>query len=262
MSGRTAAGPGAARRLAVGYGPAVLIAAAAIGVWELVVRLADVPSYIVPPPSGVAQAFDRDAGLLAHATWITLQEVLAGFAIAVAGGIALAVLLHLSGHLRRALTPLLVASQTVPVIVLAPVLVFIMGYGIGPKLVIVALICFFPIAVNMLDGLRSVDPELALMLRTLHAGPRDVLLRVELPASLPRLFTGIRIAATYAAIGAVFGEWSGSNEGLGFVMLQATPSLETERVIAVVVVLSVLSLLLVGAVGLAERRFAGWGREA
>ena len=250
-----------ARRLLAGYGPAVLIAAACIGVWELVVRAADVPSYIVPPPSGVARAFDRDFGLLAHATWVTVQEVLAGFAIAVAAGIALALLLHLNGHLRRAFTPLLVASQTVPVVVLAPVLVFIMGYGFGPKLVIVALICFFPVAVGMLDGLRAVDPELLTMLRTLHADRRALLLRVELPGSLPQLFTGIRVASTYAAIGAVFGEWSGSTQGLGFVMLQATPSLETERVLAVVVILSALSLLLYGGAGLAERRFAGWARQ-
>lgn len=250
------------RRLPSAYGPALLIVAAAIGVWEAVVRAASVPSYILPPPSGVARAFDTDGALLARATWVTLQEVLAGFAAAVAAGIAIAVLLHFSAHLRRALTPLLVASQTVPVVVLAPVLVFLMGYGIGPKLVIVALICFFPVVVNMLDGLRSVDPELVTMMRTLHAGRRDVLRRVELPAALPRLFTGMRVAATYAAIGAVFGEWSGSTEGLGYVMLQATPSLETERVLAVVVILSALSLGLFAAVDLLERRFAPWAREA
>lgn len=143
---------------------------------------------------------------------------------------------------------------------LAPVLVFLMGYGIGPKLVIVALICFFPVVVNMLDGLRSVDPELVTMMQTLHASRRDVLVRVEFPAALPRLFSGMRIAATYATIGAVFGEWSGSTEGLGYVMLQATPSLETERVIAVVVILSIVSLALFAAVNLLERRFAPWAR--
>ena len=248
------------RRLLSGYGPAMLIAAAAIGLWEVVVRAASVPSYILPPPSGVARAFDADGALLARATWVTLCEVLAGFAIAVVAGIAIAVVLHFSGHLRRALTPLLIASQTVPVVVLAPVLVFLMGYGIGPKLVIVALICFFPVVVNMLDGLRSVDPELVTMMQTLPASRRDVLVRVEFPAALPRLFSGMRIAATYATIGAVFGEWSGSTEGLGYVMLQATPSLETERVIAVVVILSIVSLALFAAVNLLERRFAPWAR--
>lgn len=248
------------RRLLSGYGPAMLIAAAAIGLWEAVVRVASVPSYILPPPSGAARAFDADGALLARATWVTLCEVLAGFAIAVVAGIAIAVVLHFSGHLRRALTPLLIASQTVPVVVLAPVLVFLMGYGIGPKLVIVALICFFPVVVNMLDGLRSVDPELVTMMQTLHASRRDVLVRVEFPAALPRLFSGMRIAATYATIGAVFGEWSGSTEGLGYVMLQATPSLETERVIAVVVILSIVSLALFAAVNLLERRFAPWAR--
>ena len=248
------------RRLLSGYGPATLIAAAAIGLWEVVVRAASVPSYILPTPSGVARAFNADGALLASATWVTLREVLAGFAIAVVAGIAIAVVLHFSRHLRRALTPLLIASQTVPVVVLAPVLVFLMGYGIGPKLVIVTLICFFPVVVNMLDGLRSVDPELVTMMQTLHASRRDVLVRVEFPAALPRLFSGMRIAATYATIGAVFGEWSGSTEGLGYVMLQATPSLETERVIAVVVILSIVSLALFAAVNLLERRFAPWAR--
>ena len=248
------------RRLLSGYGPAALIVAATIGLWEVIVRAASLPSYILPPPSGVAGAFDADGALLARATWVTLREVLAGFAVAVVAGIAIAVVLHFSGHLRRALTPLLIASQTVPVVVLAPVLVFLMGYGIGPKLVIVALICFFPVVVNMLDGLRSVDPELVTMMRTLHASRRDVLVRVEIPAALPRLFSGMRVAATYAAIGAVFGEWAGSTEGLGYVMLQATPSLETERVIAVVVILSLVSLALFAAVDLLERRFAPWAR--
>jgi putative hydroxymethylpyrimidine transport system permease protein len=248
-------------RIVAGYGPAALIAAAAIGLWELVVRVWSVPSYIMPPPSGVARAFDTDGTLLASATWVTVQEVVAGFALAVVAGVAIAVVLHLSGHLRRALTPLLVASQTVPVVVLAPVLVFIMGYGFGPKLVIVALICFFPVVVNMLDGLRSVDPELVTMMRTLHASKSAILRRVEVPASLPLLFSGLRVAATYASIGAVFGEWSGSTEGLGYVMLQATPSLETERVLAAVVVLSIVSLILFAAVGLAERALAPWARE-
>lgn len=250
------------RAFAVRYGPAAVLAAAGVGIWELAVRAASVPSYILPPPTGVARAFADDGGLLADATWVTLREVLVGFAIAVAAGLAIAVVLHLSRHLRLALTPLLVASQTVPVVVLAPVLVFIMGYGIGPKLVIVALICFFPIVVNALDGLRSVDPELVTMMRTLHASRRAVLLRVELPSSLPLVFSGIRIAATYAAIGAVFGEWSGSTAGLGYVMLQATPALETERVLAAVVILSALSLGLFGAVTLAERVVAPWSRAS
>jgi putative hydroxymethylpyrimidine transport system permease protein len=240
----------------------LLLLAAAVGVWELVVRAAHVADYLVPAPSAVAEALGADAGLLSSATAVTAREVVLGYLLAVAVALALAVALHFSQPLRRALLPILVLSQTVPTVVLAPILAILLGYGIEPKLVVVAIVCFFPVVVNAVDGFRSTDPELVRMMRTLDAGRLAIFRRVELPGALPAIFSGARVAATYAAVGAVFGEWAGSSAGLGFVMLQAQPALETARIFAVVLILSLLALALYGAVSLAERLLVPWRHEA
>jgi putative hydroxymethylpyrimidine transport system permease protein len=173
-------------------------------------------------------------------------------------GFAFAIALHISDTLRRAFYPLLVASQTVPVIAIAPILIVWLGFGIGPKLAIIALVCFFPITVNTLDGLRSVDPELPRMMRTLDAGRSQILRRVEVPSALPFLFSGAKIAAAISVIGAVFGEWAGADDGLGHLILIAQGQLQTARVFAAVVTLSALALILFGGLALVERRFGWW----
>ena len=178
--------------------------------------------------------------------WVTLREVLIGFVIAAVAGVGLAIVLHMFGPLRRAVYPLLIGSQTIPIVVLAPILVILLGYGILPKLVIVALICFFPIVVNGLDGLRSVDDDFIRMMqhaRRERAGRSSG--AIEFPAALPSIFSGMRIAATFAAIGAVFGEWSGASAGLGFVMLEATPNLQTARIFAAIFILTLIALAVV-----------------
>jgi putative hydroxymethylpyrimidine transport system permease protein len=241
--------------------PPLALVAAAMATWEIVVRAAHVPDYLFPAPSSVARSLGADAGLLEHATLVTVREVALGYLLAVAVACVFAVLLHASSALRRALLPLLVLSQTVPTVVLAPVLAILLGFGIEPKLVVVAIVCFFPIVVNAVDGLRSTDREHVQMMRTLDAGRVAIFRRVELPGALPSIFSGARIAATYAAVGAVFGEWAGSSSGLGFVMLQSQPSLDTARIFACVVILSALALCLYGLVSLAERVVIPWHRE-
>src|SRR5206468_2438893 len=149
--------------------------------------------------------------------------------------------------------PLIVASQTVPIIVIAPILVVWFGYGIGPKLAIIALICFFPITVNTLDGLRSVDPELVKMMRTLDASRSAIFRRVEAPTALPYFFSGAKIAVAVAVIGAVFGEWAGSSAGLGHLMLEASGQLQTSRLFAAVVVLSLFAVALFALLSALER---------
>jgi putative hydroxymethylpyrimidine transport system permease protein len=244
--------------------PPLAVVAVLIGLWQLAARwelIADALSiepFLVPAPSDVAESLWRDRELLAENAWVTVQEVLLGFAIAVVVGTAFAIALHLSDLLRRAFYPLLMASQTVPVIAIAPILVVWLGFGIGPKLVIIALVCFFPITVNMLDGLRSVDPELPRMMRTLDAGRAQILRRVEIPAALPFLFSGAKIAAVISVIGAVFGEWSGADEGLGHLILVAQGQVQTARVFAAVVVLSALAISLFGLLALVERRYGWW----
>jgi putative hydroxymethylpyrimidine transport system permease protein len=241
--------------------PPLALLAAAVGLWELVVRAFDVPDYVFPAPTAVAASFGDDSHLLARATIVTLREVLLGFAVAVVAALVIAVALHFSQALRRAVLPILVLSQTVPTVVLAPVLAIVLGYGLAPKLVIVAVVCFFPIVINAVDGLRSSDPELIRMMRTLHGGRLAIFRRVEWPGALPAIFSGARIAATYAAVGAVFGEWAGSSSGLGFVMLQAQPALETDRIFAAVLILSAVALALYALVTVAERIFVPWNLE-
>ena len=192
--------------------PPLAIVVALFGAWELAARLdvianaLNLEPFLVPAPSDIAQALWQDRGLLADNAWVTLKEVLAGFALSVAAGVAFAVVLHLSPTARRAVYPLLVASQTVPIVVVAPILVVWLGFGIGPKLAIIALICFFPITVNTLDGLGSVDPDLVKMMRTLDAGRWQTFRRVEGPTALPYFFSGAKIAVAVAVIGAVTSE--------------------------------------------------------
>jgi ABC-type nitrate/sulfonate/bicarbonate transport system permease component len=260
--------PGRARSLARAAIPPALIVCALIVAWEVAARtdaIAEalaIEPFLIPSPSEIATALSDDRELLADNAWVTLQEILAGFALSLLAGAAFAFALHLSPSLRRAFYPLLVASQTVPIIVVAPILVVWFGYGIGPKLGIIALICFFPITVNTLDGLRSVDPHQVRMMRTLDASRWQILRRVEAPAALPYFFSGAKIAVAVAVIGAVFGEWAGSDSGLGHLMLQASAQLLTARLFAAVLVLSAFAIALFGVLTLIERRVAWWGPQS
>ena len=229
--------------------------------WDWIANALNLEPFLVPAPSDIADSLWTDRSLLADNAWVTIQEMVLGFAIAAALGFGFAVLLYLSSLLRRAFYPLLIASQTIPVIAIAPILAIWFGYDIGPKLVVIALVCFFPITVNMLDGLRAVDPELPRMMRTLDATRGQILRRVEVPAAMPFLLSGLKIAAVFAPIGAVFGEWTGASEGLGHLILVAQGQYQTPRVFAAVAVLSALSLALFGLLTLIERRVVWW-REA
>jgi len=242
--------------------PPLALLAATVGIWELVVRAAHVPDYVFPAPTAVASSLGNDAGLLGSATLVTVREIALGYLLAVTVALGIAIALHFSTGLRRALLPILVLSQTVPTVLLAPILAILLGFGIEPKLIVVAVVCFFPIVVNAVDGLRSADPDLVRMMRTLHGGRIAIFRRVELPGALPAIFSGARIAATYAAVGAVFGEWAGASSGLGFVILQAQPALDTARIFAAVLVLSALALALYALVTLAERLVVPWQPEA
>ena len=241
-----------------------LVLAALIGLWQVAAStgaLADLlglESFLVPSPAEIASALWENRSLLAENAWVTLQEILLGFLIGLAAGLGFAVGLRLSETLRRAFYPLMVASQAVPILVLAPVLIVWFGFGIGPKLVVVALICFFPIAVNAADGLRSADPEASKMMRSLDASRWQILRRVEAPTSLPFVFSGARVAATYAPIAAIFGEWVGADSGLGVLIREDSARLETARLFAAAAVLAAIALALFGLLALAERRIVTW----
>jgi ABC-type nitrate/sulfonate/bicarbonate transport system permease component len=243
------------------YLPALALLAALIGVWQAVASLPGVDNLTLASPVETWHSLKVDRALLISNMWVTLEEVLLGLAIAIGAGAGSAILMHLFRPLREAAYPLLVASQAIPIVVLAPLFVLAFDYGIGPKLAIVALICFFPITVNMLDGLRSVDLELLKLMRTLRASRLATLVKVELPASLPFFFSGLRIAATVSVIGAVFGEWAGADKGLGRLVLLGNNQLQTPRVYAGVVILTLMALALFVLVALSERLAVPWNRR-
>ncbi len=262
--------PGRTRTRRAGGGSAVsgtrillagLLLAAFVAAWQGVASLHGVDDLTLASPSETLTALRDDWSLLMDNAWVTLIEVVLGLAIAVVAGVALAVTMHLYRPLRDAAYPLLVGSQAIPIVVLAPIFVLAFDYGMGPKLAIVALICFFPITVNMLDGLRAAPAELLKLMRSLGASRLQTLRKVELPASLPSFFTGLRVAATVSVIGAVFGEWAGAEEGLGRLVLLGNNQLQTPRVYAGVVLLTLMAVALFALVTLAERLACPWSRE-
>jgi ABC-type nitrate/sulfonate/bicarbonate transport system permease component len=237
-----------------------VLLAAAIGVWQAVASLPGVDDLTLASPVETARALGDDSSLLLSNAWTTLEEVLLGLAVAVGLGLAAAILMHLFRPLRDAAYPLLIASQAIPIPVAAVLFVLAFDYGIGPKIAIVALICFFPVTVNVVDGLRSVDEQLLKLMRSMGASRLTTLWKVELPSALPRLFSGLRVAATVSVIGAVFGEWAGADRGLGRLVLLGINQLQTPRVYAGIVILMMMSLAMFGLVILVQRLTAPWSR--
>jgi NitT/TauT family transport system permease protein/putative hydroxymethylpyrimidine transport system permease protein len=166
--------------------------------------------------------------------------------------------MHLWPAARRALRPLVIGSQAVPVPVIAPLVVLVLGFGLAPKILLIALVCFFPVAINLHDGLRDADPDARKLLRSLDATRWQTLRMLEAPSALPAAFTGVRVAAAVAVIGAVFAEWAGSDSGLGHTLLTANGQLLTARAFAATVLLIALAVALYGAVALLERRVVDW----
>ena len=238
--------------------PAAALLALFIAAWAWVASWESVDDLLLASPGETVDALGEDRELLLDNAWVTLVEVLLGLAIAIVAAFALGVAMHLFRPLREAAYPLLIASQAIPIFVLAPLFVLAFDYGIGPKLALVALISFFPIAVGLLDGLRSVSPELIKLMRSLGAGRAFRLVHVDLPSALPGFFSGLRIGASVAVIGAVFGELAGADEGLGRLIFLGTNQLETPRVYAGVVILTVMAVALFALVSLAERVAVPW----
>jgi ABC-type nitrate/sulfonate/bicarbonate transport system permease component len=242
----------------------VLLLAALLGAWQLAASsgaLADLfglEDFLVPSPAEIAQALWENRSLLAENAWVTLREILLGILCALLVGIAFAIAMHFSGFVLRSTYPLVIASQTIPIVAVAPILVIWFGFGIVPKILVVALVCFFPITVATLNGLSSVDPEARKLMRTLYASRWQVFRRLSVPTALPYLFTGIKISIVFAPIGALFGEWVGASSGLGHQILQDNAQLETARLFAAVAILSAIGLALFGLAALAERRIVSW----
>ncbi len=225
---------------------------------ELVVRALHVAPYVFPPPSAVLAELAAEPLLFAGAALVTISEAAAGFLLGAAAAFAFAAAATRSRRLDELLTPLVVASQTVPVIALAPLLVLWMGYGSPPKVVVCALIAFFPMAVTAREGLRATDPHLLLLMRSVGARRRDVFWRVRVPFALPYLAAGARTGITLSLVGAVVAEWTGADSGLGYLVLSANARLATAQAFAAIAVITAIGLLAYAAASLLERRLCWW----
>lgn len=231
--------------------------------WELYARLAAVPHYILPAPTVIAAAIweYRELLFLTHLP-VTLLEVLTGFALSLLLGAGLGTAMHLWPPVARALYPLVVASQTIPLIAISPVFLWWFGYTLAQKVAVVVLISFFPVAVGTYDGLRSADPEQLDLLRSMGAGRWQILRLVQIPSALPHFFAGVKVAAAVSVIGATIGEWLGGDAGLGIFGRRMASSLKTPALFASVVILSLLGIALFLAVGWVERRLIHWRPKA
>ena len=237
---------------------AAAIVIAVLAMWEALVRGGGVNELLLPAPSQVAASLWEDWGLLGPDLAVTLQEVLVGLLAAVVVGAVLGVGMHVWVGVRRALRPLVIGSQAVPVPVIAPLLILVLGFGLAPKVLLVALVCFFPVTINLYDGLRRVDPDARKLLRSFDATRWQSFRLLEAPAALPAAFTGLKVAAAVSVIGAVFAEWAGSEAGLGHALLIANGQLETPRAFAATFLLFALAVALYGAFALLERRVVKW----
>jgi putative hydroxymethylpyrimidine transport system permease protein len=250
------------RRRALNALPAVALVALLLGVWELYAEYGGVEKLVLPAPHEVGVALWDNAGLLASNLRPTAEEVVLGILLALLSGFALAVAIHLSPVLRRAVYPLAVGSQAVPIAVIAVLLVFWWGFGILPKLVVITLICFFPVLVTTVDGLAAVDPDQLKLLRTLDASRWQAFRFAELPAALPAAISGARIALTVAVIGAYIAEsqtaTTGAYAGLGHEINADLTALQTPRAYAAAVVLFVFAIACFYTLALAERHLAPW----
>lgn len=239
----------------------VLLLLGLLGIWELYVDLGGVDADILPAPHAVGSALWNDRSLLWSNFLVTAREVLLGLLLTAVLGVTLAIALHFSPTLRRAFYPLLVASQAIPFPVLAPILLVWLGFGILPKIIVVALVSFFSIVVATLAGLAAVDPQLLKLMRTFDASRMRIFRHVELPAALPGLFTGAKIAVAVSVIGAVFAEYNGSNSGLGYLILVSIPQLLSARAVAATVVLALFAIALFALLSVAERLAVPWAYE-
>lgn len=227
-------------------------------IWELGVQVWDIPKWQLPSPSAIGQELAASRSLLLEHTLVTLEEIVLGFIAALASGLVLATAIAYSRILERSVYPIVIASQTVPIIAIAPLLLIWVGYGIAPKIIVVALISFFPISVNTVDGLRSVDPDMVNMMRTLGASRWQIFTKLQVPSALPQMFSGIKIGIAVSVIGAVIGEWVGASSGLGYLMTYSQPLFLTARVFAAIVVLSALGIGLFVLATLVERIVLPW----
>lgn len=238
--------------------PPLVLSLLLLLLWEAAIHLFAVPLYVLPPPTAILRSLEGDFALLMAAAAVTAKEIVIGFLLSAVIGVALALVIERFRLLGRAVYPLIVFFQTVPKVALAPIFILWFGYDLAPKVVLIVVIAFFPITLNMLAGLRSVEPGLIALMRSVGAGSTRILLRLQIPSALPQLMDGLKIAITFSVIGAIVGEFAGASAGLGYVIQFASTQLETPLVFSALVVVSLLGVVFYYAVELAERLLLPW----
>jgi NitT/TauT family transport system permease protein len=228
--------------------------------WEYGVRLLDVPSFVLPPPSAIWESLvnQLQTPRFWNNLWVTTQEIIAGYLLGVTTAFLLGIAVVQSRIIEKTVFPYVVAFQTVPKIALAPLFVIWFGFGLTSKVLIAALVSFFPMLINVIEGLRSADQDQIELMRSLDASKRQIFFRVQLPNSMPFVFAGLDIGIVFAIIGAVVAEWVGARAGLGYQLLQYIYDFNIAGLFAVLVVLAVMGLVAHSFIRLLQRRFAGW----
>ncbi|MBU4541544.1 ABC transporter permease [uncultured Acetobacterium sp.] len=236
----------------------ILFILAILVVWELVVNLAIVARYILPAPTDIVDALIANGSDIIMHTGVTFFEGMTGLLVAVLLSLLMAIVMDQFPIVKKAIYPVLVISQTVPIIVIAPLLAMWFGFGIAPKIFVVVLVCFFPITVNLIEGLQSVDGELINLVRSMGASKGQIFAKIKFPSALPYFFSGLKIAATYSIMGAVIGEWLGGKAGLGVYMLRARHAFALDLVFASILVIVVLSIILFYGIAGIQRALMPW----
>ncbi|KQU03765.1 nitrate ABC transporter permease [Rhodococcus sp. Leaf7] len=244
------------------FGPALLLAGGLVAFWQVYVVVSGISPRVLPSPSRVVSQGWANRDVIAGHAASTIQVTLLGFAVSLAVSWVIATCVDFSPWLRRALVPLLVVSQTLPVIAIAPLMIIWFGFGIAPKLLVIALVTFFPMTLGLIEGFASADKESDALLRSMGASRRQQFRYVRVPSALPRFFTALRIGITYAVVGAVFSEYVGATSGLGIYMAQQKNSFRTDLVLAAVLVTAVCSIVLFLLTYVAERLVAPWALTA
>lgn len=239
----------------------VLLITLLIAVWELVVRVKDIPLYVLPAPSQVVGSLVTDWSVLAGHAGVTVMEALAGMAIALVLAVTLGIAMDAFPAVKSGLYPVLVVTQTVPMIVLAPILIIYLGFGLTPKILTVVLMCFFPVVVSFTDAMGQMDEEYVHLVRSFGAGRWEAYRLVKIPAAVPGLISGLKVAATYSISGAVVGEWIGAQSGLGYYLLRVKNSYMLDKVFACVLVIVALSLCMNGAIRLYQMFAMPYGEK-
>jgi len=227
-------------------------------IWETLSRAGVFPPFILPSPSSIIVSLAINFRSMQYDIFITLYEALAGFIIAIVLSFIMAIMMDSIAGFKKTIYPILIISQTIPIIIIAPLFIIWFGYGYSPKLVIVTLICFFPVTISFLQSLSSVDRELIDLLRSMNSSKLQIYKYVKIPSSLAGFFSGLKIAATYSIMGATIGEWVGGKNGLGVYMIRAKQSFAIDRVFAAIIVITALSIMLLKLIEFIEKKVMPW----